>query len=302
MVRIDENIGLSDYQKNFLIENYPDNGKAWCCDQLGLSESKVRRWCSILKLKINRDSQFYKNSQIKGGLSKVGRKKPEHSALMKQKAKDGLLESFINCNDEKKLLLSGATKKWQLENGHPKGFKGKSRSDKEKQQISINSKAMWKNKDSKVNTEDFRQMLSDRASVQMNQRSVESMYSRAKKGRAVIGGKDYYYRSSWEINVACYFEFLKINGEIKDWFYEVDTFWFENIKRGVRSYKPDFKIIQNDDTFYYEEVKGWMDDKSKTKLNRMRIYYPNIDIRILGKDRYKSISSKKSFIKGWGEF
>lgn len=127
------------------------------------------------------------------------------------------------------------------------------------------------------------------------------MYNKTKKGVAIIGGKSYFYRSSWEANIACYFEFLKNAGEIKDWFYEVDTFWFEKIRRGVRSYKPDFKIINNDDTFYYEEVKGWLDSKSKTKLNRMRIYYPNIDIRLLDTKRYKTIMRNRALIKGWGE-
>ena len=166
--------------------------------------------------------------------------------------------------------------------------------------IGVRTREMWENPESKVNTVEHRQMLSDRASKQMNQLTGENMYSRSKKGRVEIGGKTYFYRSSWEANIASYLEFLKSKNEIKDWEYEVDTFWFLKIKRGVRSYKPDFKIFNFDDTFYYEEVKGWMDSKSKTKLNRMRIYYPKIDIRVLAKDRYKEICKLKSLIHGWG--
>jgi len=88
--------------------------------------------------------------------------------------------------------------------------------------------------------------------------------------------------------------------EIKEWEHEPNTFWFLEIKRGVRSYLPDFLITRNDGTQYYEEVKGWMDNKSKTKLNRMRIYYPEVQIFVLDQKRYNEISKNKSIIPNWG--
>lgn len=121
-----------------------------------------------------------------------------------------------------------------------------------------------------------------------------------KSGTITIGGKTCFFRSGWEANIAAYLEFLKSKGEIYDWEFEVDTFWFDKIKRGVRSYKPDFKVWTSKTGFYYEEVKGYLDAKSKTKLNRMRIYHPKIEIRLLDKSRYDAIKRMSGIIPDWG--
>lgn len=91
-------------------------------------------------------------------------------------------------------------------------------------------------------------------------------------------GKRYYLKSGWEMKYAEYLETLLKGKAIKYWEYEPDTFWFESIKRGVRSYTPDFKITFVDDSVEYHEVKGWMDSKSKTKIKRMRIYHPKVNL------------------------
>ena len=122
-----------------------------------------------------------------------------------------------------------------------------------------------------------------------------------KQGTLTIGNKTYRYKSAWEANVACYFEYLKSKEEIRDWEYEPITFWFEKIKRGTRSYKPDFKIIRPDCSIYYVEVKGWMDSKSKTKLNRMRIYYPDIEMVLIDSKKYAEISKNyRNLVPNWG--
>jgi hypothetical protein len=121
-----------------------------------------------------------------------------------------------------------------------------------------------------------------------------------KKGTVLIGGKEIYFRSGWEANIAAYYEWLKVKKEIKDWFYEPKTFWFLAIKRGVRSYKPDFLIIENNGKEYFDEVKGYMDSKSATKIKRMKKYYPEIDLRVLDKARYNEIKKLKQIIPNWG--
>lgn len=126
-------------------------------------------------------------------------------------------------------------------------------------------------------------------------------YQNTTKGWVEIADKKYYFKSKWEANMAAYFQFLKEVGEISDWEYETETFWFENIKRGVRSYTPDFKITDKDGSIYFEEVKGYMDAKSATKLKRMAKYYPNVSLRLLDKTRYTQISKSKSMIKHWGK-
>ena len=122
-----------------------------------------------------------------------------------------------------------------------------------------------------------------------------------KQGTLTIGNKVYRYKSAWEANIACYFEYLKSKEQIKDWEYEPITFWFEKIKRGTRSYKPDFKIIRPDYSIYYVEVKGWMDSKSKTKLNRMRIYYPDTEMVLIDSKKYAEISKNyRNLVPNWG--
>ena len=163
---------------------------------------------------------------------------------------------------------------------------------------------LWANPNSKFNSQEFKQKQSDNQSKNMAKRLTEkpqSQYSNAKNGVVTIGGKTFFARSSWEANCASYFQFLKESGEIKDWQYEPKTFWFEKIKRGVRSYKPDFLITRNDGSEYYEEVKGYMDKKSATKIKRMRIYYPDISISVLDNSRYKALKKTSSLFKEWGK-
>ena len=99
-----------------------------------------------------------------------------------------------------------------------------------------------------------------------------------------------FFRSSWEANFARYLNFLKKTKNIYKWEYEPDTFWFEGIKRGTRSYLPDFKVWdrKNSEPYYYE-IKGWMDKKSATQLKRMAKYYPAVKIVLIEKLQYDSI-------------
>lgn len=106
-------------------------------------------------------------------------------------------------------------------------------------------------------------------------------------GWYTVGGREIYFRSGWEYKYALYLEFLKAHGEIYEWYFEEDTFWFENIKRGVRSYTPDFKVYTSPEKFEYHEVKGWMDDRSKTKLKRMAKYHPKIKMVLKDSEWFK---------------
>lgn len=118
------------------------------------------------------------------------------------------------------------------------------------------------------------------------------IYSKIERGHFDINGKNIFFRSKWEANYAIYLDFLIKNKQIKKWEYEVDIFVFEKIKFGTRSYKPDFKVFTNDGNFEYHEIKGYMDSKSKTKLNRMRIYYPQIKIILIDNNYYTDLKNK----------
>jgi hypothetical protein len=115
--------------------------------------------------------------------------------------------------------------------------------------------------------------------------------------RSDLGDK--YFRSSWEANYARYLNWLKQLGEIEKWEYEAETFWFESIKRGSRCYTPDFKVWEKG-YIHYDEIKGWMDPKSATKLARMRRFYPLVDVRVIGPKEYRELHFKVSgLIPGW---
>lgn len=126
-----------------------------------------------------------------------------------------------------------------------------------------------------------------------------AIYSNAKRGcRPDVGPM--FFRSRWEANYARYLTRRVSNGEIISWEYEVDTFWFEKIRRGVRSYTPDFKITGLNGDVWYEEVKGWMDAKSKTKLKRMKKYYPSTIVIVIGEKEYIAIEKELgAFIQNW---
>lgn len=105
---------------------------------------------------------------------------------------------------------------------------------------------------------------------------------------AVVGDKQpIYFRSSWEYYYSIFLEKLKLEKKIIDWKHEPKTFWFEGIKRGVRSYLPDFCVTHLDGSEEWAEVKGFFDCKSQTKMKRMAKYHPNVKIRLVGADWFK---------------
>lgn len=105
-----------------------------------------------------------------------------------------------------------------------------------------------------------------------------------------------FFRSKWEANYALFLDFLKEQGEIKDWEYETETFFFEKIKLGTRSYRPDFPVINMDDSKEYHEVKGYMDARSQTKLKRMAKYFPHVKLVLIDRQYYTDMLKKMKHI------
>ena len=105
---------------------------------------------------------------------------------------------------------------------------------------------------------------------------------------AIVGNKQpIYFRSSWEYYYSLFLEKLRQERKIIDWKHEPKCFWFEGIKRGVRSYLPDFCITHLNGSEEWCEVKGYFDSKSQTKMKRMAKYYPEVNIRLVGSDWFK---------------
>ena len=125
-------------------------------------------------------------------------------------------------------------------------------------------------------------------------KSRSNPYSRGKRGKRQDLNNTY-FRSSWEANIARFYNFAGVK-----WQYEPREFVFDKIKRGpCISYTPDFYLPEEDK---WVEVKGWMDDRSKTKLARFQRYYPQeyLKLQVIGSKEYRAIEKDcKNLVPGW---
>lgn len=98
------------------------------------------------------------------------------------------------------------------------------------------------------------------------------------------------FRSKMEANVARYLNLLKARGEIQDWSYEPQKFYFTGFgyKRGPWVYYPDFSVLENDGTVRWIEVKGMVQPGDKTKWTRFKRHVSN-NFEVIGKKEYKRI-------------
>jgi len=199
---------------------------------------------------------------------------------------------------ENRVGLSERAKGAIKKNGHPRGMKGKHHSEETKMVLAAKSREAAKNRSGEDEQKRIMKGLKTRA---INGTFAPPRNNTTWKASwREIGGYKKYYRSRWEANYARYLEWLKGHGEIAEWLHEPDTFWFEEIRRGVRSYLPDFKVTENNGDIKYHEVKGWMDSKSATKLKRMKKYHPNIEIVLIQQKEYTEITKKLGrTINGW---
>jgi len=124
-------------------------------------------------------------------------------------------------------------------------------------------------------------------------------FGNVERGYYNIGGKKIFFRSRWEANYALYLGFLIKQKQIKKWEYEKDVFIFEKIKFGTRSYRPDFKICNNDNTISYHEVKGYLTSQGKTKIKRFKKYYPEefAKLEFIIPDKYSRSKANGEMIK-----
>lgn len=126
--------------------------------------------------------------------------------------------------------------------------------------------------------------------------------------RADIG---LYVRSSWEANMCRLLNFMVAEKMIDRWEYEPKTFWFvpglvdprrgRGVIRGCVSYKPDFHVWERGaGAPVWWELKGFMDSKSKTKLQRMKKYYPAETVILIDAAEYRRlIGIGKAVCESW---
>jgi len=237
---------------------------------------------SELALLLGRNKASVAQKASRLGLCRQGRSKTkEHMQAMLRKRKEN---GFYPAKIGTACYVNGK---------HPKGMLGKKHKQAAKDLISA------ANKGTKVPPERTLRRLK---TVVERYGSLAPNVKRGswKSAWREIGGRRIFARSRWEANYARYMQFLKLRGEIMEWEHEPETFWFEKIKRGVRSYLPDFRITLKNGTIEYHEVKGWMDSRSKTKIKRMAKYHPHIVLLVKDKIWFKNNSRTLStLIPDW---
>ena len=118
---------------------------------------------------------------------------------------------------------------------------------------------------------------------------------------AVIGGKQYKFRSKLERNWAVSLQFLKEQGEIYDWRYEQTTFLFPDEMRGAKQFLVDFDILNNDWTLEYHETKGWLQGKDVTKFRLVAKYRPEVKIVLVMSGKAKKDANRLRQIDKYAE-
>jgi hypothetical protein len=192
--------------------------------------------------------------------------------------------------DEERNRAQGERTRQRLrENGHPRGALDMKHTPETRAILSEKSKAAWANPKSRLNSpeESERRAANVYARVRSGAfRDLERRFSRAKSGRRA----DY----------ARFLNLLLSRGEIVAWDYESKTFEFEAVKRGTRFYTPDFEVRFTDGRIEWHEVKGWMDDKSRVRLERMAKHFPGEKVVVIGADWFRqAYRGLAHVVSGW---
>lgn len=284
-----------------LIRMYPRLGKMETARRLGKSEAAVRQKASREGLKIKRGTRFWNDFQKRAAESKVGKPlSPDHIAKATQARRLAMVgrPKQLFSKKTRALMSANAKRLWKRDYKRMCKASRAGHTEEAKMKRSASLKAWWDENKDRYLTDEVRQAKSDAMTKTAARRKPENSFSRCRRGfREDLG---IYVRSMWEANYARYLKWLVSVGEIKDWKYEPKTFWFEKVRRGVRSYKPDFCVTTNKGSEEYHEVKGWMTDKSATALKRMRIYYPEVVMVLIDEKRYNAIKrTAAQMIKHW---
>jgi hypothetical protein len=91
--------------------------------------------------------------------------------------------------------------------------------------------------------------------------------------------KGYTLKSDAEYSFALLLDVLVETGEVVEWEYEPKDFWYEGIRRGTASYRPDFRVFwkaEDCNTWYEVKQRGGrsITPKDVTKWKRFAARYP----------------------------
>lgn len=234
-------------------------------------------------LKLNRQKTSISRYAKKLGLTNYNR----HMTLeTKEKLKTSLeqyrkTDEYLNNVKQKQTDLL----KYYAQNEHPKGMLGKHHSKETCKQLSLSHLELYKNmSEEEKHNKAMKSVNTRRKNGTIG--TTSNAYSRCKGG--IREDLNQYFRSAWEANVARILNHLNI-----EWKYEYKRFNFDNEHEGVLSYQPDFYLPDYDK---WIEVKGWMDNKSKKRLNLFKKYYKTEyeKLYLIDESEYKKLEKEYS--------
>ncbi len=292
---------------------YAETGSVWAAGKvLGMCGQSVHE--RLLRLNANKSQnlfseadatrlkadyfQYVSTGRLKELAMEMGRTR---QFLCRQASKLGLTDKKRS-KSEKALAKVRGIKRW-ANKPHPRGMAGKTHSVETRKILSQSSRRTWATAKAfgiGLMSEEARQKRSDRMTLVARHIPASKTYSRAKSGRRPDIG-DIFFRSSWEANYARYLNLLIKLKVVERWEFEPETFWFLDIKRGVRSYLPDFRVWYRGDKLpIYVEIKGYFDPKSKTKIKRFKKYYPQHKLEVIDAKAYAKLKAKfERMTPGW---
>lgn len=112
------------------------------------------------------------------------------------------------------------------------------------------------------------------------------IFSNVKRGWRKVGRKKIYFDSRSEYIYYVYLDWLKRTKKIKDFVYHPPYFDFSQwIKFGTNRYEVDFKVVESNGRERYVEIKNTenldkMDSKSRTRIKRLRKYFPDVELEV----------------------
>lgn len=180
---------------------------------------------------------------------------------------------------------------WKVK-GHPRGFLGKHHTQEVCDLVSRITRERYANMTQEEKHAIAMKGIQTKKEKGTYMNTTSNAYSRTKSGkRQDLNGQ--YFRSAWEANIARVLNHLQIN-----WQYELKRFYFENSVEGVLSYQPDFYLPEFD---MWVEVKGWMDEKSKTRLKLFKEQYPEEynKLMLIDQKKYYELERDYKFLPNW---
>ena len=312
----------TEKDKDDLVKLYPYKTNKELCVLLEKSEGQVRGMKERLGLnsKINlftdkekqEIEEFYKTNCLEMDLEtfaqKLGRPKTSISRYAKslnltksnrplskqviekrEKSLSEYRETDEYINNLKKQQISLLT--YYAQNKHPKGMLGKHHSKETCEKLSVSHIELFSNMSKE---EKHRRAMKAVKTKRENGviGTTNNAYSRCKGG--IRQDLNQYFRSSWEANIARILNHLNI-----EWKYEYKRFNFSKEKEGILSYQPDFYLPKYNK---WIEVKGWMDEKSKIRLELFKKYYPteSLNLILINEEIYLLLNKQYSkIVENW---